>query len=212
VLAFLVGGIMKVRSKVLVGVVGAWALVGASCGGSTSTATVTAPGPSASAGPSATAAPTATTATTATSAAHIWVFGDEWTHTAASGAQGSGCAPGAGKLPDGVWFGFVKTWSTTQVAFDLACWYSGAAGEAQAAAHGQEFTNDYFVTNDSTTVRLVTVAGDIPAKKAAWDDGVFTLSQVIADPGGTLPTSAPYPAWLFVNGGVVTELEVQYVP
>ena len=202
---------MNVRKTVLIGVVGAWALTGASCGGSpaTSTATVTAGGPSAS--PTATADGTSTpTATTAP--AHVYVFGDEWTTTAASGAQGSGCAPGAGKLPDGVWFGLTKSWSTSQIAFDLACWYSGAAGEAQAAAHGTEFTNDYFVTNDNTTVRLLTVAGDIPAKKAAWDDGVFTLTQVIADPGGSLPTSTPYPAWIYVNGGVVTELAVQYVP
>jgi hypothetical protein len=144
--------------------------------------------------------------------AHVYVFGDEWTTNPATDAQGSGCTPGAGSLPDGVWFGFVKTWSTTQVAFDMACWWTGAAGEAQAAAHGTEFTNDYFVTNDSTTIRLVTVAGDIPAKKAGWDDGIFTLSQVIADPGGSLPTSAPYPAWIYVNGGVVTELAVQYIP
>jgi hypothetical protein len=209
---------MDVRKTVLIGVVGACALMGASCGGpsATSTSTVTATGPSASGGPSVTAAASATTTTTTTttttSAGHIWVFGDEWTHTAASGAQGSGCAPGAGKLPDGVWFGYMKSWSTSQIAFDLACWYSGAAGEAQAAAHGEEFTDDYFVTNDSTTVRLVTVAGDIPAKKAAWDDGIFTLSQVIADPAGSEPTNSPYPTWIFVNGGVVTELEVQFVP
>ncbi|HEX7590041.1 MAG TPA: hypothetical protein VF362_03585 [Demequinaceae bacterium] len=204
---------MNVRKTVLIGVVGASALMGASCGGSPATSTATVTGPSESGGPSAAAtATTTTTTTTTTTAAHVWVFGDEWTHTSASGAQGSGCAPGAGKFPDGAWFGFAKSWSTSQIAFDLACWYSGAAGEAQAAAHGTEFTNDYFVTNDNTTVRLVTVAGDIPAKKAAWDDGVFKLSQVMVDPGGTLPTSALYPAWIFVNGGVVTELEVQYVP
>jgi len=206
---------MNVRRMALIGVVGASALAVASCGASpTPTETVTAALPSASPGVS--AAPSATTSAPASTAptapAHVWVFGDEWTHTAAGGAQGAGCAPGAGKLPDGVWFGYTKSWSTSQVAFDLACWYSGAAGEAQAAAHGQEFTDDYFVTNDSTTVRLVTVAGDIPAKKAALDDGVFRLSQVIADPGGSEPTSAPYPTWIFVNGGVVTELEVQFVP
>jgi len=202
---------MNVRGMALIGIVGASALALVSCATSptTSTATVTAGAPS-SPGPSSTAA-TATTTTTL-APGHVWAFGDEWTTTAASGAQGAGCAPGAGKLPDGVWFGFTKSWSTSQIAFDLACWYSGAAGEAQAAAHGQEFTDDYFVTNDSTTVRLVTVAGDIPAKKAALDDGVFKLSQVIADPGGSEPTSAPYPTWIFVNGGVVTELEVQFVP
>jgi hypothetical protein len=202
---------VNVRKMVLIGVVAGWALMGAACGGSPATSTVTATGPSASGGPSATAPATATTTTTATTPAHVYVFGDEWTTNPASEAQGSGCTPGAGKLPDGVWFGFVKTWSKSQVAFDMACWWTGKEAEAQAAAKGIE-AHDYFITNDNATTRLVTVAGDIPAKKAAWDDGVFTLSQVIADPGGTLPTSAPYPAWIYVNGGVVTELAVQYVP
>jgi hypothetical protein len=67
-------------------------------------------------------------------------------------------------------------------------------------------------TNVNPKVWLLPVAGDIPAKKAAIDDGTFTLSQVIADPGGSEPTGAPFPAWIFINGGLVTELEVQFVP
>lgn len=142
----------------------------------------------------------------------MWVFGDERKYSAPGGAQGSGCAPGAGKLPDGVYFGYAKSWSTSQIGLDLACRYSGAAGEAQAAAYGMEFTDDYFVTNVNPKVWLVPVAGDIPAKKAAVDDGTFTLSQVITDPGGSEPTGSPYPTWIFIKGGVVTELEVQFVP
>lgn len=204
------GGVtMNVRSAVLIGVVGAWALTGASCGGSpaASTATVTAAGPSAS--------PVATTtgaATTTTAPAHVYVFGDEWTTNPATDAQGSGCTPGVGGLPDGVWFGFVKTWSTTEVAFDMACWWTGAKAMEVGLANGFEDAYDYYITNDNPTIRLVTVAGDIPAKQAGADVGVVTLSQVIADPGGSLPTTAPYPAWIYVNGGLVTELAVQYVP
>ena len=157
--------------------------------------------------------PTASSGSTPTpvSTAHVYAFGDEWTLAPANEAQGSGCAPGVGNLPDGAWFGFVHSWSTSQVAFDMACWWTGTEAEAQATARGEE-AFDYYITNDNTTVRLVTVAGDIPARKAAWGDGDFTLSQVIADPAGSLPTSSPYPAWIYVNGGVVTELAVQYIP
>jgi hypothetical protein len=115
-------------------------------------------------------------------------------------------------LPDGVWFGFAHSWSTTSIGLDLACWYSGATADAVAAAHGDEVNNDYYLLNDVGTLRSVPVDGDVPAKKAGWEDGVFTLSAVMADPGGSLPTNSPYPVWIYINGGVVTEVAVQYIP
>lgn len=148
----------------------------------------------------------------ATSPAHAWTFGDEWDYTGADGAQGSGCSPGSAMLPDGVWFGFAHSWSTSSVGIDVACWYSGSAAESVAAARGDEVNNDFYLVNDVTTVRSVSVDGDVPAKKAAWEDGVVTLSAVMADPGGSLPAVSPYPVWIYVNGGVVTELAVQYIP
>ncbi len=188
------------------------ALMAASCSPGT-TSTVTDSGlPTATATPGATNAATATTTTTTTAPAHVYVFGDEWTTNPATDAQGSGCTPGATGLPDGVWFGFAEAWSTSQIAFDMACWWTGAKAKEVGLAHGFEDVYDFYITNDNTTVRLVTVAGDIPAKQAGADAGVITLSQVIANPGGSLPTTAPYPAWIYVNGGVVTELAVQYVP
>jgi len=163
--------------------------------------------------PTPTSVPTSLPAPTATTpAAHVWVFGDEWDYTGADGAQGSGCSPGSSTLPDGVWFSLAHSWSTTTIDLDLACWYSGAKAESVAAARGDEVNNDYFLVNDVTTLRSVPVDGDVPAKKAAWEDGIFTLSAVMADPGGSLPTNSPYPVWIFVNGGAVTEVEVQYIP
>lgn len=38
------------------------------------------------------------------------------------GVAGSGCAPGAGPLPDGEWFGFVVSATDAAVDFDLACY------------------------------------------------------------------------------------------
>ncbi len=185
------------------------------------TPTVTETGPSPSLPPVVTAAPTLSSTPIFTptpapaetaAAAHVWVFGDEWDFTGADGAQGSGCSPGSATLPDGVWFGLAHSWSTSNISLDLACWYSGATAESVAAARGDEVNNDYYLVNDGATLRSVPVDGDVPSKKAGWEDGVFTLSAVMTDPGGSLPTDHPYPVWIYVNGGVATAVAVQYVP
>ena len=183
------------------------------------TATVTAAGLSPStpavatpaASPAPTPTPTPTPAVTP-AAPHVWVFGDEWDYTGVDGAQGSGCSPGSATLPDGVWFGLAHSWSTTSISLDFACWYSGATAESVAAARGDEVNNDYYLVNDVATLRSVPVDGDVPSTKAGWEDGVFTLSAVMADPGGSLPTSPPYPVWIYVNGGVATAVAVQFIP
>ncbi len=156
-------------------------------------------------------APTDTATTPPAPPAKVYTFGDEWTLAPATEAQGSGCAPGVGPLPDGVWFGFVHSWTTSSIDFDLACWWSGATAESKAAADGLE-AYDFYITNDNKTLRAEPVAADAVARKAAADDGVFTLAQVIADPGGSLPTNKPYPAWLYISGGEVTAVAVQYTP
>ncbi|WP_291380105.1 hypothetical protein [Demequina sp.] len=180
-------------------------------GSSTATPTAVTLLPDVPADPTPTSTSTAGTAA-ATPASDEWGFGDEWDYTGADGAQGSGCAPGSATLPDGVWFGLADSWSTSNISVDLACWYSGATAESVAAARGDEVNNDYYLVNDVSTLRSVPVDGNVPAKKAGWDDGVFTLSEVMADPGGSLPTNHPYPVWVYVNGGVVTAVAVQYIP
>ncbi len=172
---------------------------------------VVTPTPSPTLAPTPTPTPVPTSAAT-TPASHVWAFGDEWDYTSADGAQGSGCSPGSATLPDGVWFGLAHSWSTASVSLDLACWYSGATAEAVPAARGDEVNNDYYLVNDVTTLRSVPVGGDVPSKKAGWEDGVFTLSAVMADPGGSLPTNYPYPVWIYVNGGVATAVAVQFIP
>lgn len=188
-------------------------------------ATVTVMGPSPGTPAAVTPTPTSTPVSTptpsptptpapavTTPAPHVWVFGDEWDYTGADGAQGSGCSPGSATLPDGVWFGLAHSWSTTNISLDLACWYSGATAESVAAAHGDEVNNDYYLLNDVATLRSVPVGGDVPAKKAGWEDGVFTLSAVMANPGGSLPTNHPYPVWIYINSGVASAVAVQFIP
>ncbi len=184
---------------------------GPSSGTSAAVTPTPTPTPTPSLTPTPTSPPASAPAET-TPAPHVWVFGDEWDYTGADGAQGSGCSPGSTTLSDGVWFGLAHSWSTASISLDLACWYSGTTAELVAAARGDEVNNDYYLVNDVTTLRPVPVGGDVPSKKAGWEDGVFPLSAVMADPGGTLPTNHPYPVWIYISGGVATAVVVQFIP
>ena len=74
------------------------------------------------------------------------------------GAAGSGCSPGAGPLPDGVWFGYVVAKSAADIDFDLACFYYGDIAYTEGAADGEEVNNDYYVRNVNPTLRTIPVA------------------------------------------------------
>ncbi len=194
---------MKVSSGALVGSVVLMAAALAGC-----SVASTGPIPTVFVTLSPSAVPTPTDTGTAT---YGYTEGDQWDMTAADGAMGSGCSPGTSLLPDGAWFGFANAWSTSSITFDLACHYVGAAADAVAADRGEEAT-DFYITNDKTTVRIESVGAGAFGHKASTDDGAFPLADIIADPGGSLPTASPYPVWLFVNRGVVTEVTVQYLP
>jgi hypothetical protein len=111
----------------------------------------------------------------------------------ATSAAGSGCAPGDGVLPDGVWFGWIVGADDAVVRFDLACLVPGRV--------------DPLVTDDSDRVRDVPVD---PGAAVHESGGAvpYDAQRVV---GGDAAVSAPglpagMPAWLFVNGGVVTEV------
>lgn len=132
-------------------------------------------------------------------------------------AHGSGCAPGAaGPLPDGIWFGFPTAWTTSSMDFDLACFYSGDAATAQAAARGEESPppNDYIITNDNPTLRNVPVAAGAIGYRL--DNNIATLpvpfADFITDQGEFQDCFQFCLMWLYVNGGAVTEIVSQFVP
>lgn len=131
-------------------------------------------------------------------------------------AEGSGCTPGDGALPDGSWFGYVEATSAGSVEFDLACWFSGDAANAAALEDGETevpVPNDYYVRNQNRALRSVPVAD---GAKVVW----------LEDPDPSRPTTSDYPTWravrdgrtylpgvwLTVAGGEVTEISEQYVP
>jgi hypothetical protein len=137
-----------------------------------------------------------------------------------NGALGSGCAPGAGPLPDGAWFGYATAWNATGIDFDLACFYSGNAAAAQASAHNDESPppNDYYIVNDASTTRRVDVAADTIAYRSAVE-GVglerTTYADFVANAGPSSNVACPGSScsvWVFVNNGRVTEVMWQFFP
>lgn len=131
-------------------------------------------------------------------------------------AAGSGCAPGAGPLPDGIWFGFPNAWTATSIDFDLACFYSGDAATAEAAARGEESPppNDYIITNDNPTLRAVPVAADAIGYRLnnSIESIAVPFADFITDPGDFQNCFEFCLMWLYVNDGEVTEIVSQYVP
>ncbi len=135
---------------------------------------------------------------------------------ASGGASGSGCSPGAGPLPAGVWFGYVSTGNPTTLQFDLACWYFGDVAWDIAAARGDTADNDYYVVNDNPTLRTVPVSvgavvHHINETSTAHDP--IAYPEWLLEPPGYLACPFDFcPLWLYVNGGEVTEIVEQYVP
>mgnify|MGYP001814888369 CR=1 FL=1 len=140
-----------------------------------------------------------------------------------NGAHGSGCVtPGFDELPDGVWFGFIETVSSSMVTFDLACFFTGeAACVAQTedgAAAGPADCLDLWIRNHVETPFGVPISPEarvwyVDALAPEWDN-TFEI------PLASWPTEASYQpcasdycaAWLYVNDGRATGIVEQYLP
>ena len=159
-------------------------------------------------------------ATTTTSAGPYEVGVPEFYPLAAlpgsGGAAGSGCSPGAGPLPDGVWFGYVVAKSAADIDFDLACFYFGDIAYTEGAADGEEVNNDYYVRNVNPALRTIPVAPSVPVYEIdAGSIGYLNIpfSGWPVDPSAYISCpSNSCNVWLFVNGGNVTEILEQYTP
>jgi hypothetical protein len=112
-------------------------------------------------------------------------------------AQGSGCTPGAGPLPDGQWFGFVTEWGESSVSFDLACMW------------GWDFTDGSpspIWTNDDGTIRTVTVSPDAGVYVWFAGDG-NSYDGFLAYPLDVGPT--PYGVWVYIEDGQAVEFDIE---
>ena len=134
------------------------------------------------------------------------------------GASGSGCAPGAGPLPSGIWYGHILAAAPGAIEFDLACFYFGEIAWEVAAGVGEEANNDYWIVNDNRLLRTV----PLDAEAVVWSiPGDLTDLQPLRYDTEWPPdwerAYAECPGefcgvWLYVNDGVVTEIVEQYVP
>lgn len=131
-------------------------------------------------------------------------------------AEGSGCTPGEGELPDGEWFGYALTAEADELEFDLACWFTGDAAARAAAEDGEESPppNDYYVRNANATTRAVSIAADAevvwypnfgdPSSEATADyaDWVIGIEDRDFMPG----------IWIVIDNGEVVTISEQWVP
>lgn len=140
---------------------------------------------------------------------------------AADGADGSGCLSDGGPLPDGIWFGYVRAWTALSIDLDPACMYTGAEAVKQATARGEESPppNDFLIANDSLAVRKIPVAANAKGLRVTHDKdgGVENQNVGYAEMVANSGTYIQCPGdgclvWVAVNGGVATEVSMQYLP
>jgi hypothetical protein len=105
-------------------------------------------------------------------------------------------------LPDGVWFGFIAAVNPSSIEFDLACYWPDDGD--------QDGLN---ITNENPKLRTMPVAADavgwrmiMSGGSSTWDPMVYsTFISTPADPALCPPEGCPG-AWIYVNGGEITEL------
>jgi hypothetical protein len=114
---------------------------------------------------------------------------------------GSGCSPGSGALPDGIWFGHIEEASSTTIRFDLICMAPLEPGADGVAT----------ITNDSPKLRSVPVSSSANVHAIAPNGLEWELqpySSWYLDPGqeGFCPPEGCWDVWLYINNGEVTEI------
>jgi hypothetical protein len=130
-------------------------------------------------------------------------------------AEGSGCTPGGGPLPDGEWYGLVVSRGDDSLEFDLACWFTGDGAVLASAEDGEESPppNDYYVRNANPETRDVPVASDVEV--VFYPDGDPTNEDTVSyDEWVALVAQRGYElgVWLEVEEGLITEIREQWVP
>jgi hypothetical protein len=127
------------------------------------------------------------------------------------GAHGSGCAPGTDWLPDGIWFGYVTDRSANRIDFDLACIWTGATAEQEAAADGLTLETGYYIRNIASKIRSPQVASGATVYHLTGNPWFTELTYSAWRQGSCHGfESVSCPVWLYVNGGQVTAVIEQY--
>ena len=131
--------------------------------------------------------------------------------------HGSGCVLDRDIIANGIWFGYVEAIGAGTVTFDLACFFTGDAAVAAAAVDGEE-AFDFYIRNQNPKTFAVPLSA---VGSAYWIDatGDLTPNEIpMTDwPVASPPSYQECPGefctvWLYVNGGMATELVEQYLP
>jgi hypothetical protein len=111
---------------------------------------------------------------------------------ASAAGGGSGCSPGGGQLPDGVWFGFVDGVTDTTIDFDLACFQSCDPGTGFRIGNQNPTTRTVSVRSDAVVIFESPDGPDWQESFERWknyeDVGLHTM------------------VWIYVNDGTVTHI------
>jgi hypothetical protein len=122
-------------------------------------------------------------------------------------SNGSGCSPPGDDLPDGVWFGYAEAVSGGVISFDLACYFTGDAAAAVAAAGECDDELGPCIRNQNPKLFAVPIVSDAEV----YYIEPTTQDSVLVSPG-SWPVAGSYlpcpgdrcGVWLYVNGGVAT--------
>lgn len=193
-----------------------------------STTTTTTEPPPTSTEPTTSTSTTSTSTTTTTTAPETVYLVDTTDFfpdpfPGSGGAHGSGCVtPGFDALPNGVWFGFAEGVGGGNIAFDLACFYTGPAACTAQIDDGfvtdPDDCLDFWVRNNVATTFAVPIA----AGARVWY--VDMTSGDVGSPAEIPLADWPTPdsfqdcpgdycsVWLYVNDGRATGIVEQYLP
>ena len=122
---------------------------------------------------------------------------------------GSGCSPGTGTLPDGIWFGDITSVSGGSFEFDLMCFAPRPEGESEEYGIGE-------ITNSNPTLRTVAVGAGAPVyvvdMSMNWVQQPYSAWHVDTGAVSGCPLEWCSAVWLYVNGGEATEIMVIWTP
>jgi len=130
------------------------------------------------------------------------------------------------ELEDGRHFGYIRSIDVESetLVFDLAYFLSGDEANQAAGEHGDEtpVPNDYYIVNDNPRLRTLAVATDVEIRVIDWGHCCDLVQGEIQPFVEAFQTehhawNAMYQGgesqyWLTVEGGVVVQIEEQYLP
>lgn len=131
---------------------------------------------------------------------------NRYPRTSGQDAAFSGCRPGTpNDLPDGVWYGFSPTWTSSEIVFDLACvtWVYDSTCSCERPQ----------ITNDNDLLRTLRFSTDALAYGLSDGDpiGPMTVTELTTNPGSDIGAhryAEGVELVISVNSGLVTEIAI----